>query len=123
VIEHRLFTRYRAGGEVLLQYTGKKPEAIRAELVDISFRGFGVYAPVAIDANTTVKFYISGQYFEKHLRGEGRVMYSQAYRRKETDVFRMGVEFISVDSNQVRDVLDVLRKERGGEVGDQKNNS
>ncbi|MCX5707909.1 MAG: PilZ domain-containing protein [Candidatus Omnitrophica bacterium] len=119
MIEHRLFTRYRVEGEVLLQCAGPKPETIRAELVDMSFRGFGVYSPKAIDANTTVRFYISGKYFEKHLRGEGKIMYSQSYRRKETDVFRMGVEFISVDSDQVRDGLDRLRKEHGGEVGEQ----
>jgi hypothetical protein len=120
VIEHRLFTRYRVAGEVLVQYTGgAKPETIRAELVDMSFRGFGVYSPKAISASSTVKFYISGKYFEKHLRGEGKIMYSQAYRRKETDVFRMGVEFISVDSDQVRDVLEMLRKELGNEVGEQ----
>jgi c-di-GMP-binding flagellar brake protein YcgR len=119
MIEHRLFTRYRVEGEVLIQFTGAKPETIRTELVDMSFRGFGVYSPKAVDANATVKFYISGKYFEKHLRGEGKVMYSQAYRRKEADVFRMGVEFISVDSNQVRDVLDILRKEHGGEIKEQ----
>jgi hypothetical protein len=114
MIEHRLFTRYRVGGEVLVQYGGgTKPETIRAELVDMSFRGFGVYSPKALAASATVKFYISGKYFEKHLRGEGKVMYSQAYRRKETDVFRMGVEFISVDSDQVRDLLEILRKEQG----------
>lgn len=116
MIEHRLFTRYRIEGEVLIQSTGAKPETIRAELVDMSFRGFGVYSPKAIDAKALVKFYISGKYFEKHLRGEGKIMYSQAYRRKDTNVFRMGIEFIAVDSNQVRDVLDVLRKERGSEA-------
>ncbi len=116
MIEHRLFTRYRVGGEILIQYTGTKPETIRAELADMSFRGFGAYSPKAIDSNATVKFYISGKYFEKHLRGEGKVMYSQAYRRKETDVFRMGVEFISVDSDQVRDVLELLRKEQSGNL-------
>jgi hypothetical protein len=118
VLEHRLFTRYRAEGEVLLQYNVTKPETIRAELVDMSFRGFGLYASKAINASTMIKFYISGKYFEKHLRGEGKIMYCQAYRRKETDVFRMGVEFISVDSDQVRDVLEVLRKEHGTELGE-----
>lgn len=116
MIEHRLFTRYRLEGEVLIQALGPMPEAIHAELVDMSFRGFGVYSPKAVDANVKIKFYISGKYFEKNLKGEGKVMYCQAYRRKDTDVFRIGVEFISVDSNQIRDVLDILHKERGGEV-------
>jgi hypothetical protein len=117
MIEHRLFTRYRIEGEVLIQSAGAKPETIRTELVDMSFRGFGVYSPKAVDANASVKFYISGKHFEKHLRGEGKIMYSQAYRRNDSDIFRMGVEFIAVDSNQVRDVLDLLRKEHGGNVG------
>jgi hypothetical protein len=117
MIEHRLFTRYRVHGEVLIQFTKTKPETIRTELVDMSFRGFGVYSPRAIEANTTVKFYISGKLFEKHLRGEGKVMYSQSYRRKETDIFRMGVEFISVDSDQVRDALELLRNDLAKEQG------
>jgi hypothetical protein len=120
--EHRLFTRYRVQGEVLIQYSSAgKPETVRAELVDISFRGFGVYSPKSIDAGATVKFYISGGLFTKHMRGEGKLMYSQAYHRKETDVFRMGIEFISVDSDQVRDILDILQKETpGGSRGEEK---
>jgi c-di-GMP-binding flagellar brake protein YcgR len=110
MIEHRLFTRFKVEGEGLIQYSSAKPETVRVEMADMSFRGFGVYSPRPIETNTSVKFYISGKMFEKHLRGEGKIMYSQKYRHKETDVYRMGVEFISVDSNQVRDVLDILRK-------------
>ncbi len=116
MFEHRLFSRFRASGEVLFQFNSPQPETIKAELVDISFRGFGVYSEKAISAMTEVKFYISGKLFKKHLRGQGKVMYSQQYRRKETDLFRMGVEFISVDSEQVRDVLELLRQEQPGSV-------
>ena len=112
MIEHRLFTRFKLEGEGLIQYNVAKPGTIRVELADMSFRGFGAYSSEPIESNTHVKFYISGKIFEKHLRGEGKVMYSQAYRRKEADIFRMGVEFISVDSEQVRDVLELLRKEQ-----------
>lgn len=122
MIEHRLFTRFKIEGEGLIQYNSAKPETIRVEMADMSFRGFGAYSAKPIEGNTNVKFYISGKMFEKHLRGTGKVMYSQKYRRKETDVFRMGVEFISVDSDQVRDVLESLRKDQSGNP-QQKNNS
>jgi len=112
MIEHRLFTRFKVEGEGLIQYNATKPETVRMELADMSFRGFGAYSPKPIESNTDVKFYISGKIFGKHLRGEGKVMYSQKYRRKETDVFRVGVEFISVDSNLVRDTLELLRKKQ-----------
>jgi hypothetical protein len=120
MIEHRLFTRFKVEGEGLIQYTAAKPETVRVELVDMSFRGFGVYSPKPIDGDTNVKFYFSGKKFEKHLRGEGKVMYSQKYRHKDADVFRMGVEFISVDSNQVRDMLESLRKEQSGKLPQEK---
>ena len=120
MIEHRLFTRFKVEGEGLIQYTAAKPETVRVELVDMSFRGFGVYSPKPIEGDTKVKFYFSGEKFERHLRGEGKVMYSQKYRHKEADVFRMGVEFISVDSNQVRDMLESLRQEQSGKFQQEK---
>jgi c-di-GMP-binding flagellar brake protein YcgR len=123
MLEHRFFTRYKVEGEVLIQFKGQgKTETVRAELVDMSFRGCGIYSPRALEQAMMVNFFISGKLFQKHMRGEARVMYSQAYKRANGDVHRVGLEFISVDSDQVRDVIMLFQDERDKAQARGKNN-
>jgi len=110
MIEHRLFTRFLTEGEVLVQLQGAAVETIRAELVDISFKGVGIYSRKMIAADTPVRFFVSSKLFEKHIRGEGRIRYVHAHRRKDAEVYRMGIEFIDVDSELVRDTILSLQK-------------
>jgi c-di-GMP-binding flagellar brake protein YcgR len=105
MLEHRLFTRFVVPGEVLIQLQGATIETVRAELVDISFKGAGAYSAKMIAVDTRVRFFISSKSFEKHIRGEGRIRYAHAHRRKDVDVYRLGIEFVDVDSELVRDIL------------------
>jgi c-di-GMP-binding flagellar brake protein YcgR len=104
MMEQRLFTRFLVKGEVLIKLE-EKAESIKADLVDISFNGAGVFTRRMIEPDTLVKFFISGKLFERHISGEGKIKYVRAYTVDKCDIYRMGIEFINVDSNLIRDVL------------------
>ena len=104
MLEQRLFTRFLVKGEIFIQQKDKA-ETLKADLVDISFNGAGVFAPQMIEPDTLIKFSILGKLFEKDISGEGQIKYARAYPSDKGDLYRMGIEFINVDSNLIRDVL------------------
>ncbi|MCK9595411.1 MAG: PilZ domain-containing protein [Candidatus Omnitrophica bacterium] len=108
--ENRLFTRFIVEGEVLVHPHGQGAELVKTELVDISFKGAGVYSPKMIELNTPVKFIVSGKLFKNTIRGEGRIKYAHPWKRNGRDVFRIGIEFVDVDSDLVMDRLKFLRE-------------
>lgn len=108
--ESRLFTRFIVEGEMLIQLQGQGSAMVKTELVDISFKGAGVYSPKKIELDTPVKFVVSGKLFKNSIRGAGRIKYVHPWKRGGQDVYRIGIEFVDVDSDLVLDRLKDLRE-------------
>jgi hypothetical protein len=89
----------------------------KANLLDISFKGAGVHAKQMLAAGTPVRFIITSKSFEDHIGGDGRIVYARPMKRNEVAFFRMGIEFINVDSELVRDILLALQEELSKNLG------
>jgi hypothetical protein len=107
--ENRLFTRFIVEGEVQIEVQDAIGAVVHVELVDISFKGAGVYSAKMVEVGTPVKFMISGKYFKNPIIGEGKIRYARPWKRGNADIYRLGIEFIDVDSELVRTRLVNLR--------------
>jgi hypothetical protein len=109
VIERRLFVRFSMSGAVIVQVDPQKSISIDCELIDLSFDGVGLYSMKEIRADAKVKFLIINRQLNVNLGGIGRVVYCQrVYADK--DYYRVGLEFVEVDREQVKSILVQVRE-------------
>ena len=111
MIEHRLFTRFPVTGKAVLQTKTMPIRTARGDLIDMSFKGIGIYSPDSMKANDAVRLLLTSRSFSRHIQGDGKIMYVQKIFRNDKMLFRMGIEFVSVDSDLVRDIVEGLQKE------------
>jgi c-di-GMP-binding flagellar brake protein YcgR len=111
MIEHRLFTRYPVIGKAVLQTKTVPIRTVRGDMIDISFKGIGIYSDDAVQPNEAIRVLLTSKSFERHIQGEGKIKYVQSVLRNDKRVFRMGIEFVNVDSDLVRDIVETLQKE------------
>lgn len=107
--EHRLFVRYNLSSRVVLQAQEGIPRTVAGELIDISFRGIGVYVQQPFDKESQVSFAMP----QEKLFGSGKVVY--LLRHEETGRYRVGIEFFEVDSVILRDLIFRLQQNLGSE--------
>lgn len=108
--DNYFFTRYALPGTVLFQPTGGPPRTIRGELNDISFRAISMYSKDELAKDTIVRFLLMSKEYDVRISGAGKVTYSQPLVRKASQMFRIGVEFTTVDSELLRDTMSRLGK-------------
>ena len=109
VVERRLFVRFAMSGAVIVQIDPQQNSSIDCELIDLSFDGVGLYAMKQLNADSRVKFLIINRQLNVNLGGIGRVVYCQrVYADK--DYYRVGLEFIEVDREQVKSILVQVRE-------------
>jgi hypothetical protein len=109
--EHRLFIRYRVQGEVLLHTKNGDLKPLKCDLVDLCFKGAGIYSKEKLEPETAVRFIIASKSFPEHIRGEGKIIYVRPMTRNGEDFFRLGLNFINVDSELLKDILLRLQNE------------
>ena len=114
--EHRLFIRYKIPGEVLIQPKDGINKTIKANLIDLCFKGAGVYSNELIPTDTHVRILITSKAFEGHIRGEGKIRYVRILKKDQDELYRMGIEFVDVDSDLIRDILTQLQEELSKKV-------
>jgi hypothetical protein len=108
-VERRLFVRFAMSGAAIIQVDPEKSASIDCELIDLSFDGVGLYSTKLLKAGSNVKFLIINRQLNLNLGGIGRVVYSQrVYADK--DYFRVGLEFVEVDREQVKSILVHVRE-------------
>ena len=111
MIEHRLFTRYPVIGKAVLQTKTIPIRTARGDLIDMSFKGIGVYSPDPMQPHDIVRLLLTSKSFGRHIQGDGKIMYAQKVWRNDKMLFRVGIEFVNVDSDFVRDIVEGLQKE------------
>ncbi len=96
--EQRRYIRYELEGDVSLKIAELYTSTIKAELVDISFLGMGIYSSHKIAVDTTVQCeLITGILGSKPLTGKGTVKHVSEVKKLNNTVFRIGIEFTEID--------------------------
>ncbi|MFA5099426.1 MAG: PilZ domain-containing protein [Candidatus Omnitrophota bacterium] len=103
-VERRLFVRFVMSGAVIVQIDPEKSASIDCELIDLSFDGVGLYSAKQLNADAKVKFLIINRQLNVNLGGTGRVVYCQRAHDNK-DIYRVGLEFVEVDREQVKSIL------------------
>ena len=107
--ENRLYVRYSLQGMILIQETGSI-KTLKGELVDLSFKGCAAYCKQPLKLENGVKFIVKTEELGVHFQGTAQVKYCQPIVRNSETLYRIGIEFVGVDSEQVRDALLHLQK-------------
>jgi hypothetical protein len=101
--ERREFKRFNIEADVVLRPQDGTSRVIKADLYTICFLGAGVYATEEIEANSIVKCELTSKLSKETIVCEGKVIYVCKVKEGPACIFRIGINFINVDSakNQV----------------------
>jgi hypothetical protein len=80
-------------------------KTIKGELIDICFKGCGVYSDDLLEAKSLIRVMITGEHFPKALTATGTVIYANKIPKGDKQVVRIGIQFTSVDDDLLRDTL------------------
>jgi len=108
-MEHRLFVRFPMSGMVVLQLGTGDSATIDCELFDLGFEGAGLYSPKNLLVDR-VRFIVINHQLGVNLSGTARVVFSKPIKYNDKDYFRVGLEFIDVDREQIRGLLERVRE-------------
>jgi c-di-GMP-binding flagellar brake protein YcgR len=108
VVERRLFVRFSMSGSVVVQVDPEKNASIDGELVDLSYDGIGLYSMKQLIVYSKVKFLIINRQLNVNLGGIAKVAYCKQID-KDKGSYRIGLEFIEVDREQIKSILIKVR--------------
>ncbi|MDD5730218.1 MAG: PilZ domain-containing protein [Candidatus Omnitrophica bacterium] len=91
--EKRRYSRYLTDGKVILKLKDGSGRSIKADLVDISMVGMGMYSREKISPGIETSFVLIHKYWDNPVIGSGKVRYSLEVKRDGDAIFRVGVEF------------------------------
>jgi len=106
----RQYTRFITEAIVIFKLEGEVPHSIKADLFDLSFKGISVYSPEKIEIGTEVDFELTAKLFDRPIIGRGRIRYVKAAKINNTDVFKMGIEFISIEKEAILSIINNLQR-------------
>jgi len=109
--ERRSYIRFSIEGDVVLRPKDGTSRVIKAKMCDMGFIGVGIYSSEKIDVGYTVEFEISTRFWDGNICGEAKVKFLEEIIEANDVIFRMGIEFISVDNRVVQYVLTQLQSE------------
>lgn len=109
--ERRGYLRYDVEGYINLKTEDGASSSFKVEVIDISFLGASVYSNERIEIlDKVVYFELNSGLLEQPLTGKGRIKYIREEPRGKTTVFRMGLEFIEVDKNNLLHFLNIIQE-------------
>jgi len=106
--ERRKYLRFKTAGSVLLKTGDGTPAIIKAELFNISFEGFSIYAPEKIEVGANVRFELNINLWYESISGEGKIKYIHETKRPD-ESFRIGVEFVKVDRKAIQHIISLIQ--------------
>jgi c-di-GMP-binding flagellar brake protein YcgR len=107
----REYTRFITEATVILKLEGDVSSGIRADLVDLSFTGISVYAPERIETDSKINFELITKFLDKPIIGKGKIRYVQETKINNTEVFKMGIEFIEIEKETILSIINRLQRE------------
>ena len=109
--ERRKYIRYNAEGSVIIKAQEGTSRNIQANLVDISFLGIGLEVGEKISSGTDVEFELTTKLWDKTIIGKGKIKHVQEIKRYDTDILRIGIEFIDVDKETIQCIINRIQED------------
>lgn len=109
--ERRKYIRYNAEGSVIIKAQDGTSRNIQANLVDISFLGIGLEVGEKISSGTDVEFELTTKLWDKTIIGKGKIKHVQEIKRYDTDILRIGIEFIDVDKETIQCIINRIQED------------
>ncbi len=106
--DQRWYIRYKIEGTANLKPKDAGSSGIKTDLIDISYKGFGVWADKIIKAGTDVGFELITKLWNEPIVGRGEVKYAQEIKKEEKSIFRLGVEFKEIDKTILQSIINCL---------------
>ena len=106
--DQRWYIRYKIEGRVTFKPKAAKAHAVKADLLDISYRGIAAWADGNIAVGTEVDFELTTKLWDAPISGKGEVKYAQETKRDQKTVFRLGIEFKEIDKKTLQSVINYL---------------
>ena len=106
--DQRWYIRYKIEATANLKTKVSGSSAIKTELFDISYRGFGTWSDNKIEVGTDVEFEIITKLWDKPINGKGQVKYALEAKKDQGTVFRLGIEFKEIDKKVLQSVINYL---------------
>lgn len=107
--ERREFTRFDMEAEVVLKPQDGASRNIKADLYGICFLGAGVYTAEEIEPGTNVKFELTSKLSKETVICEGKVIYMTKVKEKPACIYRMGINFINIDSKKNQQLFNFIQ--------------
>ena len=109
--EQRRYIRYNAEGSAIIKPQDGISRNIQANLVDISFLGIGLEVGEKISSGTDVEFELTTKLWDKTIIGKGKIKHAQEIKRYDTDILRIGIEFIDVDKETIQCIINRIQED------------
>jgi len=103
--ERRKYIRYDIEGNAILKTRVDASGSIKGDLVNIGFEGMSVSVQEKIAEGSDISFELTTKLYDKPIIGEGKVVYVAEDTVSNSNVFRIGVEFIHIDKKAIQYIL------------------
>lgn len=105
--EKRGYVRYLINGRVNLIFDNKDSTILKVDLVEIGFIGFSIYTPDKLELGKIVQFEIMTELMDNSLIGKGEIKDIAQVTENEVLVYRVGIEFIDVEKNDILKLINI----------------
>jgi c-di-GMP-binding flagellar brake protein YcgR len=117
--DKRSYRRFAFEKKIDLRFERDPARAIEGRLLEISFTGMGIFLKEGVDTDsleqTAVVFDLTHT-VEKHLVGNGRIVYVRDQKLYGENGYKLGVEFTEASKDVVLSILDRLEAEISAEI-------
>jgi len=109
MLERRFYTRYDVSGTVNIKSVNNSPKNLTVELVNIGFKGMGIFLKDIILVDSCVNFEVKIDTLEKRFSGTGKIKNIKEQKIRETAGFILGIEFIEVPKDEVVTIVNLIQ--------------
>ncbi|MGD9015210.1 MAG: PilZ domain-containing protein, partial [Candidatus Omnitrophota bacterium] len=109
--EKRRYKRFNTQGRVVLKPEDGTARSISADLVDINFLGLGVNAQEKIEPEVSVKSELAHRFLNQPVVAQGKIKHTQEIKKPDSSIFRMGIEFISIDQKAMKNFINRIQSD------------
>ena len=85
-------------------------------MFDLGFNGISVYSLEKIEIDTEVNFELIAKLFDRPIIGKGKIRYVKETKINNTDVFKVGIEFITVEKEAILNIINHIQREIGKSI-------
>jgi hypothetical protein len=109
MIDNRKKFRFLIPGSVVLRSVEDRPRIIKGQLVDFGKKGVGIHTETNLRKDMVVDFFLMNKDYEFSLKGTGRIKNVRPITKRDFHIYRVGMEFVTVDEKEILAIVDRLK--------------